>query len=126
MPRRREHPAYSAIQTGIRSPSLQIFRYQNGNFMLKHNSYFNGAVQSIGFERNGLRSTVGVIEGGEQRHFNTAAAERMTVISGLLRANMGGVWASFPTGTYFEVVANSGFDVQAVGGPAAYLCEFLA
>jgi uncharacterized protein YaiE (UPF0345 family) len=95
--------------------------------MLKHNSYFNGSVQSIGFERNGLRATVGVIEAGEQRHFNTAAAERMTVISGLLRANLGGGsgWASFPAGTNFEVVANSGFDVQAVGGPAAYLCEFL-
>ncbi|MDB5978417.1 MAG: hypothetical protein JWR07_5177 [Nevskia sp.] len=93
--------------------------------MLKHNSYFNGSVQSIGFERNGLRATVGVIAGGEQHHFNTAAAERMTVISGLLRANLGGSWASFPAGTYFEVGANGGFDVQAVGGPAAYLCEFM-
>ncbi len=93
--------------------------------MLKHNSYFNGSVQSIGYERNGLRATVGVIAGGEQHHFNTAAAERMTVVSGLLRANLGGAWSSFPAGTYFEVVANSGFDVQAVGGPAAYLCEFL-
>jgi uncharacterized protein YaiE (UPF0345 family) len=95
--------------------------------MLKHNSYFNGAVQSVGFERNGLRATVGVIDGGEQHHFNTAAAERMTVVSGTLRANLGAPtgWAIFPAGTYFEVGANSGFDVQAVGGPAAYLCEFL-
>ncbi|HWY23975.1 MAG TPA: pyrimidine/purine nucleoside phosphorylase [Nevskia sp.] len=95
--------------------------------MLKHNSYFNGSVQSIGFERNGQRATVGVIAAGEQHHFNTAAAERMTVVSGLLKANLSGAgWASFPAGTYFEVGANSGFDVQAVGGPAAYLCEFLA
>jgi uncharacterized protein YaiE (UPF0345 family) len=94
--------------------------------MLKHNSYFNGAVQSIGFERNGLRATVGVIAAGEQHHFNTAAAERMTVISGLLRAKQGiDGWVSFPAGSYFEVGANGGFDVQAVGGPAAYLCEFL-
>jgi uncharacterized protein YaiE (UPF0345 family) len=94
--------------------------------MLKHNSYFNGAVQSIGFERNGLRATVGVVEAGDQRHFNTAAAERMTVVSGQLRANPGaGGWAIYPAGSYFEVAANSGFDVQAVGGPAAYLCEFL-
>ncbi|MDR3415848.1 MAG: pyrimidine/purine nucleoside phosphorylase [Nevskia sp.] len=95
--------------------------------MLKHNSYFNGAVQSIGFERNGLRATVGVIDAGEQRHFNTAAAERMTVVSGQLRANLGVAagWVSYPAGSYFEVAANSGFDVQAVGGPAAYLCEFL-
>jgi uncharacterized protein YaiE (UPF0345 family) len=94
--------------------------------MLKHNSYFNGAVQSIGFERNGLRATVGVIDAGEQHHFNTQAAERMTVISGLLKANLGSGWTSFPAGSYFEIGANGGFDVQAVGGPAAYLCEFLA
>jgi purine/pyrimidine-nucleoside phosphorylase len=94
--------------------------------MLKHNSYFDGQVQSIGFERNGMRATAGVIAPGEY-HFSTAAAERMSVTSGLLRAKLpNGDWKDFPAGTYFEVPANSGFDVQAVGGPAAYLCEFLA
>lgn len=93
--------------------------------MLKHNSYFDGAVQSVGFERNGLRATVGVIAPGEY-HFNTAAAERMTVTSGILRARVaGGEWQSYPAGTSFEIAAQSGFDVQAVGGAAAYLCEFL-
>jgi purine/pyrimidine-nucleoside phosphorylase len=92
---------------------------------MKHNTYFDGRVQSIGFERNGLRATVGVIDAGEY-HFNTGAAERMTVTSGELRAKLAsGEWRNFPAGTYFEVPANSGFDVQAVGGPAAYLCEFL-
>ena len=93
--------------------------------MLKHNTYFDGAVQSVGFERHGLKATVGVIAPGEY-HFGTGAAERMTVISGLLRAKLpGGEWQSYPSGSYFEIAANSGFDVQAVGGPAAYLCEFL-
>ena len=93
--------------------------------MLKHNTYFEGKVQSVGFERNGLRATVGVIAPGEY-HFNTGAAERMTVASGLLQAKLAsGEWLNFPAGTYFEVGANSGFDVRAVGGPAAYLCEFL-
>ncbi|MBI2384120.1 MAG: pyrimidine/purine nucleoside phosphorylase [Gammaproteobacteria bacterium] len=93
--------------------------------MLKHNTYFDGKVQSIGFERNGLRATVGVIAPGEYR-FNTAAAERMTVLSGQIQANVGDAgWATFPTGTVFEVPANGAFDVRAVGGPAAYLCEFL-
>jgi uncharacterized protein YaiE (UPF0345 family) len=50
----------------------------------------------------------------------------MTVTSGQLRAKVaGGVWITYAAGTYFEVAANSGFDVAAVGGPAAYLCEFL-
>lgn len=93
--------------------------------MLKHNTYFDGAVQSIGFERNGLKATVGVIAPGEYR-FNTGAAERMTVTSGELRARVsGGEWQSYPMGTAFEVPAKTSFDVQAVGGPAAYLCEFL-
>ena len=93
--------------------------------MLEHNSYFEGAVQSVGFERNGLKATVGVIAPGEY-HFGTGAAERMTVTSGSLRARLaGGEWQSYPAGTAFEIAANSGFDVQAVGGPAAYLCEFL-
>ena len=93
--------------------------------MLKHNTYFEGHVQSIGFERNGMKATVGAIAPGEYR-FNTGAAERMTVISGQLCARVGsGDWVSYPAGTYFEIAANSGFDVQAVGGAAAYLCEFL-
>lgn len=95
--------------------------------MLKHNTYFDGRVQSVGFERNGLKATVGVIAEGEY-HFGTGAAERMTVVSGVLAVKLDGSneWHRYPSGTNFEVAANSGFDVRAVGGAAAYLCEFLA
>lgn len=94
--------------------------------MLKHNTYFDGRVQSVGFERNGSKATVGVIASGEY-HFGTGAAERMTVTSGLMKVKHAGSneWLAYPQGTSFEVAAGSGFDVQAVGGPAAYLCEFL-
>lgn len=93
--------------------------------MLKHNTYFEGRVQSIGFERNAMRATVGVIATGEY-HFDTGAAERMTIMSGQLSAKLPGHdWQTFPAGTCFEVPANSGFDVRAEGGAAAYLCEFL-
>ena len=93
--------------------------------MLQHNSYFEGQVQSVGFERNGRRHTVGVIAPGEF-HFGTAAAERMTVVSGELWAKLaaGDPWRAYPAGTTFEVPGNSGFDVKAAA-PAAYLCEFL-
>jgi uncharacterized protein YaiE (UPF0345 family) len=92
---------------------------------LTHNSYFDGGVQSIGFSRNGLRATVGVIAPGSH-HFGTDAAERMTVVSGTLRVKLDGSdWLVYPAGTAFEIAAKSGFDVEAVGGPAAYLCEFL-
>ena len=93
--------------------------------MLKHNSYFDGQVQSVGFERNGRRATVGVIAPGEF-HFDTAAPERMTVTSGELEVRFANQseWRSFPQGTSFEIAAKSGFDVKAEQ-PSAYLCEFL-
>ena len=92
--------------------------------MLKHNSYFEGKVQSVGFERHGRSQTVGVIDVGEF-HFDTNGAERMTVVSGALSVRLGGTdWHTYPAGTVFEVAAKSGFDVCAQA-PAAYLCEFL-
>lgn len=91
--------------------------------MLKHNSYFDGKVQSVEFERNGRRTTAGVIDRGEY-HFDTNAPERMTVISGELEIRIGGDWLRYPAGTYFEVGPKSGFDVRA-SAPSAYLCEFL-
>ena len=93
--------------------------------MAQHNSYFDGKVQSVGFERNGRRATAGVIDAGEF-HFGTDAAERMTVTSGELWAKLPGesAFRAFPAGTVFEVPAKSGFDVKATA-PAAYLCEFL-
>jgi uncharacterized protein YaiE (UPF0345 family) len=93
--------------------------------MLKHNSYFDGKVQSIGFERNGRRMTVGVIDRGEH-HFNTDAPERMSVHGGELGVRLAGQseWQRYPAGTAFEIPAKSGFDVKA-DEPSAYLCEFL-
>ena len=92
--------------------------------MLAHNSYFDGKVQSIGFERNGRKQTAGVIEKGEF-HFDTGAAERMTVVSGELAVKLPGRdFQTYAAGTSFEVPGKSGFDVRAEQ-PAAYLCEFL-
>ena len=93
--------------------------------MLKHNTYFDGNVQSIGFERLGRRITAGVIAPGEY-HFGTDAPERMTVVSGELEARLtaSDPWRTYPAGTVFEVPGKSGFDVRAKQ-PAAYVCEFL-
>jgi uncharacterized protein YaiE (UPF0345 family) len=93
--------------------------------MLKHNSYFEGGVQSIGFERNGRRLTAGVIDRGEF-HFDTDAPERMSVTSGELVVRVAGSsgWQRYPAGTAFEVAAKTGFDVRAEAA-CAYVCEFL-
>ena len=93
--------------------------------MLKHNGYFEEKVQSVGYERNGRRATVGVVDVGEF-HFGTDAPERMTVVSGELWARLPGepAFRPFPAGATFEVPGKSGFEVRAAA-PAAYLCEFL-
>ena len=93
--------------------------------MLKHNSFFEGKVQSIGFERNGRPLTSGVIDRGEH-HFNTDAAERMTITSGELLIRLTGEkdFRHYPAGTAFEVPAKGSFDISAKE-PAAYICEFL-
>ncbi len=92
--------------------------------MIQHNEYFEQKVQSLAFERHGLKASVGVIEAGSYR-FETALAERMTVVSGLLEAKLPGSsdFVPFATGTYFEVAANSAFEVR-VAGPSSYLCEY--
>jgi uncharacterized protein YaiE (UPF0345 family) len=93
--------------------------------MLKHNTFFDGKVQSVGFERLGRKLTAGVIDRGEF-HFGTDAPERMTVVSGELFVRRDGAseWHAYPAGTVFEVAGKSGFDVRAQE-PAAYVCEFL-
>lgn len=95
--------------------------------MLKHNTYFDGKVQSIGFERHGRKATAGVIAPGEY-HFGTQAAERMTIISGECSVRRDGTdsehWTVYAAGTAFEVGAQSGFTI-ACAQPTAYLCEFL-
>ena len=92
--------------------------------MLKHNSYFDGGVQSVEFERHGRRMTVGVIAAGTF-HFDTRAPERMTVVSGELFVKVGGGdFRAYPAGSQFEIPSRTGFDVRAEL-PSAYLCEFL-
>jgi uncharacterized protein YaiE (UPF0345 family) len=91
---------------------------------IRVNTFFDGRLQSLGFERNGRRHTVGVVTPGEY-HFDTAGAERMSVVSGQLDAKIGaGTWQVYPAGTAFEVPASTGFDIRS-DAPAAYVCEFL-
>jgi uncharacterized protein YaiE (UPF0345 family) len=91
--------------------------------MLKHNTYFDGKVQSVGYEVNGRRHTVGVVAPGEF-HFDTDAPERMTIISGELLVRVKSEWRAYPAGTAFEVPGKSGFDIRA-DTAVAYHCEFL-
>jgi hypothetical protein len=90
-----------------------------------HNSYFDGHVQSLGFDQGGAKATVGVMAVGDY-HFGTEAPERMSVVAGELRVRLDGAdeWNTYPSGTSFDVPGNSGFDLE-VPIDTAYLCEYL-
>ncbi|KAL7467256.1 hypothetical protein ACHAXS_007501 [Conticribra weissflogii] len=116
---------------------------------ISHNSYFNSQVQSLATERNGRKFSVGIISSGNIHYFGTSAAERMTVVSGMLLVKLDATktdddgesgssdaadanadaqienkWVHIPAGSSFEVPENSGFHVKAQGD-SAYLCEYL-
>lgn len=91
--------------------------------MLKANSYFDGKVQSIGFQSATLPATVGVMAPGEYE-FSTNEHETMTVISGALNVKLPGKdWQTFTEGKAFEVAAKESFQLK-VSQDTAYLCTY--
>lgn len=92
--------------------------------MIKHNTYFDGKVQSLGFESASQPISVGVMAAGEYQ-FGTDAAERMLVISGELKVLLPGSdnWQQFGPGEEFHVPANSTFDLQ-LAETSSYACFY--
>ena len=93
--------------------------------MLTHSTYFDGKVQSIGFERNGRKLTAGVIAPGEY-HFGTGAPEKMEIVAGACRVKLDGAesWQSYGAGAFFRVPGKSGFSIAVEGELAEYVCSY--
>ena len=93
----------------------------------KANVYFDGKVVShtILFS-GGSKKTLGLIYPGSF-HFGTAAAERMEIVAGSCRVKLDGAkaWNEYAGGTFFEVPADSGFDIEVASGICEYICSFL-
>ncbi len=92
--------------------------------MIKHNSYFDNNVQSLGFQGESQPVSVGVMAVGEYR-FGTEAAERMVVTSGALTVLLPGSenWQTFTAGEEFHVPANSSFDLK-IEQTSSYACFY--
>jgi uncharacterized protein YaiE (UPF0345 family) len=93
---------------------------------LKANVYFDGKVVSHSLLfADGTKKTVGIIYPGSF-NFNTAAAERMDIIAGSCEVRLKGetAWKSYSAGSYFQVPANSAFDIKVASGLTEYLCSF--
>ena len=90
---------------------------------MKHNSYFDGKVQSLAITTPEGRATVGVIEPG-QYAFGTDTEEHMRVLVGVLKAKLpGGDWQDYAAGESFVVAPNVKFEVEAEAD-VSYICHY--
>ncbi len=101
-------------------------RFANVTVTCKANIYFDGRVVSHAVTlADGSGKTLGLIYPGSYR-FTTAAAEKMEIIAGncTVRIADQGEWIGFTAGTWFEVPANSCFEIVVENGIAEYVCSF--
>jgi uncharacterized protein YaiE (UPF0345 family) len=90
---------------------------------MKHNSYFEGKVQSLAIGTTDGPATVGVIEPGKYS-FGTDCIEHMHIVAGTLKAKLpGGDWQSYGKGQFFIVPKDVKFEVEAIAD-VAYLCYY--
>lgn len=91
----------------------------------KANVYFDGKVVSHSLSlADGSRKSIGLVYPGSFV-FNTEAAERMEIISGLCRVRIvDGDWHDYAAGSYFDVPAKAYFEIAVSEGIVEYVCSF--
>jgi len=90
---------------------------------MKHNSYFDGKVQSLEVNTENGAATIGVITPGKYT-FNTNTEERMIVTSGVLNVKLPGEnWKKFSLNEEFIITERSSFEVEA-SEDASYICYY--
>lgn len=101
--------------------------FTNVTAVAKANVYFEGKVVShtIRFA-DGTKKTLGLIYPGKF-HFGTDLAERMEIVAGECVIRLDGTQETrtVAAGSYFDVPAKSGFDIEVAGGICEYICSFL-
>jgi uncharacterized protein YaiE (UPF0345 family) len=90
---------------------------------IKHNTYFEGKVQSLALDTENGKATLGVMLPGEYT-FGTSTAEVMTIISGELNVKLpNGVWEYYYPNESFEIAAKQSFQVNCEKD-VAYICYY--
>jgi purine/pyrimidine-nucleoside phosphorylase len=101
--------------------------FKNVTAVAKANVYFDAKVVShtILFA-DGSKKTLGLIYPGKY-HFGTDKAERMEITAGNCRVKIDGNPAekTYAAGTFFDVPAKSGFDIEVTDGLCEYICSFI-
>jgi len=93
------------------------------NNTVKHNSYFEGTVQSLGLDTDKGHATVGVMKKGTYQ-FSTSTVETIIVVSGVMNIKLAdSEWTKYTEQGKFEVAANSKFDIVC-DTDVAYICYY--
>jgi uncharacterized protein YaiE (UPF0345 family) len=91
--------------------------------MMKHSTYFDGAVQSLSVNTTDGIATVGVMEPGRYT-FHTGHEEHMAVTTGSLTVERAGSETKvYGPGESFIVPAGSAFDVEC-DSDVSYICYY--
>lgn len=101
--------------------------YENVTATAQANIYFDGKVVSHSIiAADGQKITLGVIFPGKF-HFDTVAAEVMTISQGPCDVTLDGQdeTKTYQTGQHFDVPANSGFHIEVANSATAqYICQY--
>ena len=102
--------------------------FQGVTAITKANVYFDGKVvsHSILFPDKS-KKTLGLIYPGKF-HFGTGKSERMEIVAGECQTKLDGQSTvnDYVAGQFFDIPANSGFDIEVKLGICEYVCSFLA
>jgi len=101
--------------------------FGNASIIKKANIYFDGNVTSrTVIQENGEKKTLGIMMPGDYT-FGTQEAEHMEIIAGHVEVEIKGEEGNMETikgGNYFEVPANSSFDIKVLE-PTDYCCTYI-
>jgi uncharacterized protein YaiE (UPF0345 family)/ribosomal protein S18 acetylase RimI-like enzyme len=110
------------VYPGLGSPPEPAKNVDSQSFSIKHNVYFGGKVQSLGFDAVGGYATVGVLIPGIYR-FSADLEEHVTLIEGNLSVKIGGSWREIGPGQKYIVPRGNSFDVRTEE-QVAYVCYY--
>ena len=103
-----------------------VSQLDNVSFFCRANVYFDGKVVSHGLVlADGEKKSVGIIYPGSYS-FDTAVPERMEIIAGTCSVKIAGEsdWTEYKEDTFFDVPADSSFEIAVKEGIAEYLCSY--
>jgi len=91
--------------------------------MIKHNTYFDGKVQSLGINTAEGYATLGVMEPGAYT-FSTSSEEHMIIVEGSMKVKLPGKeWQEFSKNEKIIVEKDTSFDIDAAI-EVGYICYY--